>query len=113
MMETFSTSDAVFDREWAVRVLERTFAMLSLESQQTGRFREYEILKPWLTGESEERTQADATRQLDMSEGAVRVAIHRLRRRFRELVKAEIAQTVHDPAEIASELDHLIRALSS
>jgi len=54
----------------------------------------------------------DAARELDMNEGAVRVVIHRLRRRFRELVKAEIAQTVDEPADVAEEMRHLIAALS-
>ena len=64
--------------------------------------------KPWLTGQSSDRTQADAACQLGLSDGAMRVRIHRLRRRFRELVKAEIAQTVQDPAEVPDELRHLI-----
>lgn len=64
--------------------------------------------KPWLTGQSSEQTQTDAARQLGLSDGAMRVRIHRLRRRFRALVKAEIAQTVQDPAEAGDELRHLI-----
>ncbi|MBI5387375.1 MAG: sigma-70 family RNA polymerase sigma factor [Verrucomicrobia bacterium] len=104
--------DAVFDREWAVSVLERAFAILSREAEQAGTQREFETLKPWLTGVSRGRTHADAARQLGMNEGAVRVAVHRLRRRFRETVKAEIAQTVNEPSEVADELRHLIQVLS-
>ena len=74
--------------------------------------REFEALKPWLTGESVGRPQADAARELGMNEGAVRVAIHRLRRRFRELVKAEIAQTVTEAGDVAEETRYLIEALS-
>ena len=104
-------SDATFDREWALTVLERGFAVLAGESEAAGNRREYETLKPWLTGEWTGLSQADAARQLGMTENAVRVAIHRLRRRFRELVKSEIAQTVIQPSDVADELRHLIAIL--
>lgn len=109
---TSPSPDTVFDREWALSVLERAFAVLSRESEQSGTRREFETLKPWLTGESAGRTQADPARELGMTEGAVRVAIHRLRRRFREMVKAEIAQTVNEPGAVDDELRHLIAVLS-
>jgi RNA polymerase sigma-70 factor (ECF subfamily) len=104
--------DAVFDREWAHSVLERAFAVLTSESKQAGTLRQFETLKPWLTGDGTDRPQADAARELGLNEGALRVAIHRLRQRFREVVKAEIAQTVGEPADVADELRHLIAALS-
>lgn len=109
---TAPTPDQEFDRAWALSVLERAFAVLSQESEQAGTKREFEILKPWLTGAAVRGTQAEAARELGLNEGAARVAIHRLRRRFRELVKGEIAQTVHDPETVAEELRHLIEALS-
>jgi RNA polymerase sigma factor (sigma-70 family) len=101
-----------FDREWAVNVLARAFEVLKRECEQSGTSREFETLKPWLTGESVGRSQADAARELGMNEGGVRVAIHRLRRRFRELVKAEIAQTVSEPRDVTEEMRYLIEALS-
>lgn len=104
--------DAAFDREWALTVLERAFTILARESEASGNRREYETLKPWLTGEWTGLSQADAARQLEMTENALRVAIHRLRRRFREVVKGEIAQTVSQPADVADELRHLITALA-
>lgn len=106
--------DAVFDRAWALSLLERAFAVLSREAAQTGSLREFESLKPWLTGdgESEGRTQAGAAKELGWSDGAFRVALHRLRRRFRDVVKGEIAGTVTDPADVADELRHLIAALA-
>ena len=104
--------DAVFDREWAHSVLERAFAVLTNESKQVGALRQFETLKPWLTGDGAGRPQAEVARELGLNEGALRVAIHRLRRRFREVVKAEIAQTVSEPAAVADELRHLIAALS-
>jgi RNA polymerase sigma factor (sigma-70 family) len=104
--------DAFFDREWALSVLDHAFAVMKEESARAGALREYELLKPWLSGADAVRTQADAARQLGSNEGAVRVAIHRLRRRFRELVKAEIRQTVNSPGDVADELRLLIEALS-
>ncbi len=59
------------------------------------------------------RSQGEAAHELGLSQAALRVAIHRLRRRFRELVKAEISQTVPDPAEVTEELRHLIAAVST
>jgi hypothetical protein len=73
---------------------------------------EFALLKPWLTGQPADHTQVDVARALGLNEGAVRVRIHRLRRRFRDLVKAEIAQTVRDPAEVGDELRYLIAVLT-
>ncbi|MEO7298032.1 MAG: sigma factor-like helix-turn-helix DNA-binding protein, partial [Verrucomicrobiota bacterium] len=69
--------------------------------------------KPWLTGDTETLSQADVARQLGVNEGAIKVAIHRLRRRFRELVKTEISQTLNDPSQVAEELACLVAALST
>jgi RNA polymerase sigma-70 factor (ECF subfamily) len=106
--------DAVFDRTWALSLLERAFDVLKREATQSGNLREFEVLKPWLTGDGEgaERTQSDAAQELGWSDGAFRVALHRLRRRFREVVKGEIAATVASPDDIADELRHLIHALA-
>jgi DNA-directed RNA polymerase specialized sigma24 family protein len=73
---------------------------------------QFETLKPWLTGDTENLSQADAARRLDLNEGAVKVAIHRLRKCFRELVKAEIAQTVGNGADVQVELSYLLEVLS-
>jgi DNA-directed RNA polymerase specialized sigma24 family protein len=109
---SFPSPDGLFDREWALSILERACAVIRNEASSKGSLREFDVLKPWLTGENPGCSHADAARALDMTEGAVRVATHRLRRRFRELVKAEIAQTVSGPAEVAGEMRHLIEALS-
>jgi len=109
---TEPAADVLFDREWATALLERALAMLQREAEADGNRGEFDALKPWLTGDGAGRRQADAARDLNMSEAAVRVAIHRLRHRFREVVRTEIAQTTADPAEAAAELQHLIAALS-
>ena len=69
------------------------------------------MLKPWLTGDTENISQADAARRIGMNEGAVKVAIHRLRHRFREGIQAEIAPTVSDRTQADEELHHLLEAL--
>ncbi|MEW6158122.1 MAG: ECF-type sigma factor [Verrucomicrobiota bacterium] len=105
-------ADTEFDREWALSLLAQALKQLEFESREHGSGREFEILKPWLTGETTGQSQAEAARVLACAEGAVRVAIHRLRRRFRALVKSELARTVHDPQEVADELRYLIEVLS-
>lgn len=105
--------EATFDREWAVRLLERALDVMQQEAGDAGTLREFQTLKPWLTGETANRPQAAAARELGMNEGAVRVAILRLRHQFRAMVKAEIAQTLSEPADVADELRHLIAALAS
>jgi len=94
-----------FDREWALTLIAR--ALASVEQEHAHKPDLFIALKPWLDG-STTASQADAARALGMSETAVKVAIHRLRTRFRELIRAEIAATVNDPAEVTEELRHLI-----
>jgi RNA polymerase sigma factor (sigma-70 family) len=98
--------DREFDRRWAFTVLDRALAALGNDKME-----HFEVLKPWLTGDSKDLSQAHAAKELGISEGAVKVAIYRLRRRFRELVKAEIAQTLNDPAQVHNELAALIEAI--
>lgn len=103
--------DAIFDREWAVTLIGKALSALEAECVSDGRTQVFETLKPWLTGDVA-TSQAEAAEKLGLSEGAVKVAIHRLRKRYRELVKSGIAQTVNDPEEIAAELQHLVAVLS-
>jgi RNA polymerase sigma factor (sigma-70 family) len=104
--------DAYFDRQWALTILDRALAALAADHAAAGKADQFEALKPWLTGDTGQSSQADAARQLDVNEGAVKVAIHRLRKRFRELVKAEIAQTVGGGADVQAELNYLLEVLS-
>ncbi len=104
--------DTVFDRQWAVTLVERALDVLSAELASAGKAEQFDTLKPWLLGELDTLSQADAARQLGLTEGAAKVAIHRLRKRFRELVKAEIAQTVDDAAQVQEELRYLLEVLS-
>lgn len=101
-----------FDRKWAMTVLERSMARLAVEQEAAGKSEQFQVLKPWLTGDCEETSQAEAARRLNINENAVKVAIHRLRRRFRDEVKAELAQTLRHPSDVAGELACLLAALS-
>lgn len=94
-----------FDREWAMALIAR--ALTKLENEHMGKEPLFAALKPWLDGGAAV-SQAESARMLGMSETAVKVAIHRLRARFRELIRAEVAATVRDPAEVTEELRHLI-----
>jgi RNA polymerase sigma factor (sigma-70 family) len=104
--------DTVFDREWAFTLVGRALNALAAESATAGKNEQFAALKPWLLGEVESLSQAEAARQLGLSEGAVKVAVHRLRKRFRELVKAEIAHTLGDATQVQEELRYLLEVLS-
>jgi RNA polymerase sigma-70 factor (ECF subfamily) len=104
-------SDAWFDRQWGLAVLDRAVSALAAEQDKQGKTAQFDLLKHWLTGASAECSQPEAARRLGLTEGAVKVTIHRLRRRFRELVKAEIAHTVADEDEMRDELRYLIEVV--
>jgi len=106
------TLDVLFDREWALGVVERALATLERENMAPGARDMYEGLKPWLSTNATPGSQAEVAVRLGITEGAVKVAIHRLRKRFREAVRLDVAQTVHGEGELAAEMQHLIAALS-
>ena len=102
--------DAVFDRDWALAMIQR--AMRSLEpAGDEPRDIPARRLLPWITREMNAETRGQLAAELGLSDTAVKVALHRLRKKFRHTIRALIAETVKDASEIASELDHLIRAL--
>ena len=82
-----TSPDREFDRRWALTLLDRALAALEQEHKAAGKADQFEALKPWLTGDNDTLSQSEAARQVGLSEGAVKVAIHRLRRRFREAIK--------------------------
>jgi RNA polymerase sigma factor (sigma-70 family) len=103
--------DSLYDREWAIALLHRAIERLTEEQREAGREQQFIVLKPWLNGEAGALSQAAAATELGVTENVVRVAIHRLRKRFGESVRHEIAQTVDSPDEISAELNYLIDAL--
>lgn len=101
--------DAGFDREWALESTARAMGKLRAESEASGRGELFEALKGSLAGA--EPARSETALRLGMTEGAVKVAVHRLRQRYRELVRAEIAETVTDPSDLDDEMRHLVAAL--
>ena len=100
-----------FDRKWALTLLARALSSLAEEHKKAGWLDHFDALKVWLTGDTENISQADTARQLGMNEGAVKVAVHRLRREFRHAIKNEIAQTLRDKTQVEEEMKHLLAAL--
>jgi RNA polymerase sigma factor (sigma-70 family) len=104
------TPETIFDRRWPLTLLERVIARLKIEARGRNQS-QFDHLTGYLTGDEPRLSYAETAAVLGMSEGAVKVAVHRLRRRFRELVRAEIGQTVSSPDEVEDELRHLWSAV--
>ena len=103
--------DSFFDRQWALAVVNQAIDTLRTEAETNGDAAKFEVLQQWLVTPSSHDTAIDAARSLDMSDGAFKVAIHRLRKRFRHIVVAKITTTVDDPVEVQDELNYLINAM--
>jgi RNA polymerase sigma factor (sigma-70 family) len=107
-----ATADRVFERRWALTLLDRTMARLREEFTGAGKAEEFDRLKVCLTAERGEISYAEIAAALAMSESTARVAVHRLRRRFREVFREEIAHTVSGPEEIEEEVRYLMSVLA-
>src|SRR5437588_1639033 len=105
------TPERIFERRWALAVLDRVVEKLRNEFVHHGRPEHFERLKVFLLGRAD-TSYAALSREMNTSEGALKVAIHRLRKRYRELFRQEIADTVADPAEVESELRYLAVVLT-
>ncbi len=105
------TPERIFERRWALSLLDRVVERLRNEFVHHGRPEHFERLKMFLLGQSD-APYAALAREMNTSEGALKVAIHRLRKRYRELFRQEIADTVADPAEVESELRFLAAVLT-
>jgi len=107
------TPDRLYDRNWALALLERTTARLAAEFEAAGKGQVFERLKPYLTGDRDAR-YSEVAAQLGVSEVTVRVSVHRMRGRFRDLLQDEVAQTLADPHDrdaVEQELRFLLAAL--
>ena len=105
------SAEKIYDRRWATMLLDQVLARLRTEMAGAGRLAHFEALTFCLTGEKS--AYAEVSARLGMSEGAVKVAVHRMRERYRALLRAEVAETVAGPEEIENELRALLAAVSS
>jgi RNA polymerase sigma factor (sigma-70 family) len=105
------TPERIFERRWALTLLDRVVSDLASEFARAGKAELFEALSPMLTGEDRVSYDAVAAR-LNMSNGAVRVAAHRLRQRYGELLRAEIGRTVDDEAAVEEEIRDLFAAVA-
>ena len=106
------TPEALFERRWALMLLERVLDQLRHDQVRRGRGPEFERFKQFLTGEEPQTPYRAVAAELRMSEAAVKTSVHRLRRLFGEMLRDAIAETVADPADVDDELRHLLRALT-
>jgi len=104
--------ERLFEKSWALTVLERTMNQLEKEMAEKNKKKLFEHLKVYLTTEKDVIPYRNMAKQVNMPEGSVRVAVHRLRRRYRKLLRDEIAQTVAAEDQIDEEIGHLFTALA-
>jgi RNA polymerase sigma factor (sigma-70 family) len=107
------TPERLFERRWALTLLQQVLARLREEFHGSSRGRLFDALKAALTADPNALPYRPLAERLSMSEGAVRVAVHRLRQRYRDLLREEIAQTVDAPEQVEEEIRHLFQALGS
>jgi DNA-directed RNA polymerase specialized sigma24 family protein len=104
-------ADQIYERRWALSVLDHVMARLGDEYRAAGNIQLFDRLQKSLTDEPERASPANTAREFRMTEGAVRQASYRLRQRYRQLLREEIANTVMAPADIDDELRHLVTVL--
>jgi RNA polymerase sigma factor (sigma-70 family) len=102
--------DKLYDRAWAMTLLEQVITRLRAECAAEGKARVFEQLKPFLMVGKGDIPYAKAAASLGVNEGAARVAVHRLRKRYREVLRQQIAQTLSDPADLEEEMRALFTA---
>ena len=107
------TPDAIYDQRWALLQVENALRLLRADYASAGRALLFDLLKDYVWGDKNALTLAEIAAQLDLTEEAVKKSVQRLRQRFRDCLRAEIAQTVATPDQIDDELRHLRAALSA
>lgn len=105
--------DVLFDRQWAMTLLEQTMTRLKEEYVNSGRAKLFEYLQSSLVREESALPYAEIASRLNLTEPAVKMAVHRVRARYREILRAEIAHTVSSPAEVEEEIRHLFASFGS
>jgi RNA polymerase sigma-70 factor (ECF subfamily) len=111
--QDLETPERLYHRRWALTLLDRVLIRLRDEYSAAGREAQFDQFQPLLTGSGTSLPYREIADRLSMTEGAIKVAVHRLRKRYRELLREEIARTVSSPAEVEDELNELFVALSS
>jgi RNA polymerase sigma-70 factor (ECF subfamily) len=106
------TPEQAFEKQWALTLLETVLSQLRADYERDAKGRLFDVLKPSIMGSRETQPYAALAVQLTLSEDAVKMAVHRLRERYRERLKAEVAHTVASPADVENELRHLFRVLT-
>jgi RNA polymerase sigma-70 factor (ECF subfamily) len=106
------TADRIYDRRWALTLLETVRARLKEDCADGGKARHFELLECYLPGEEPARTYAEAGQELGLSEGAVKVEVHRMKKRYGELLRQEVAKTVAHAGEVEEEIRYLIDVLA-
>jgi RNA polymerase sigma factor (sigma-70 family) len=107
------SADKIYERRWALTLLDKVLNNLRAEYAASGKEETFETLKEYLSAGRTSVSYARAAEKLGMTEGTVKVTVHRLRKRYRELLRAEIAHTVATASEIEAEIRYLFTALSS
>ncbi len=107
------TPERLFERRWAMTVLDEALRRLESEHRAARKELVFSTLKPFLAFDGSEPPQADVAAALRMTEGAVKVAVHRLRKRFRELLREEVARTVDREEDVDEEIRHLFDAFGT
>jgi DNA-directed RNA polymerase specialized sigma24 family protein len=105
--------EKLFERQWALALLTRVQERLQGEAERDGKAAQFERLKSRLVGDDVSEGYRTIALELNTTEGAIKVVVHRLRHRFRELLREEISQTVDDPEEVGHELRELLVAIGS
>lgn len=107
-----ATPESIFERNWALAVLNEVFEQLQREYRAAGKHGFFDQLKFCLTGERSAVPYAELSARMGLSEGALKVAVHRLRQRYRELLRAEVAQTLSCSEDVEGELRYLFGVLA-
>lgn len=106
-----ASPDKLFEKRWALSVLDLALARLRTGFEATERPELFDALKPALSGDKLEKSYVEVGSTFGLSEGAIKVAVHRMRKRFGELIRAEIAETVRDEQDVEDEMRYLITVL--
>lgn len=105
------TAETLFEKRWAESILEQVQNQLAAEFAKSKKAEQFDRLKMFLAGPAKDTSYADVAKELDMSEVAVKVAVHRMKQRFGQILRAEISQTVQNENEVEEEIGHLFEVL--